>query len=228
MDHKTEAKQRPGALKVHPGDVFGHLKVIERAGSDKWGSSVWQCLCDCGKTVVIRGGHLTAGKSTSCGCSRGREGAEKSRQKNIRHGMKQTRLYRIWCAMKSRCLNQNNTKFEIYGGRGINVCDAWRGDFTAFYEWSMSHGYRDNLTIDRIDRDGNYCPENCRWVSQKVQQNNRSNNHIITANGQTKTISEWADKSGLSAKTIQTRLQRGWTEGLAATSPLGTRREKHE
>lgn len=225
MQDKKDTKQRPGALKVRPGDVFGHLTVIERAGSDKWGSSVWKCLCDCGKEKVVRGGHLTSGKSQSCGCSRRREGAIKIGQKNRTHGMRKTRLYRVWCAVKSRCSNPHNNRFKIYGGRGITVCEEWQR-FEPFRDWALANGYTDELTIDRKDHDANYCPENCRWASQKTQSNNRRNNHKITVDGETKTISEWAKRNGLSAKTIETRLQRGWPEKIAIFAPVGTRRNR--
>ena len=109
---------------------------------------------------------------------------------NYKHGLRNSRLFSIWSNVLTRCTNQNVPSYDRYGGRGIQICDEWRNDFKAFYDWSMSHGYRDDLTIDRIDNDGNYCPENCRWATCKQQSNNTSNCHYITIDGNTKSLRE--------------------------------------
>ena len=129
------------------------------------------------------------------------------------HGKRKTRLYRIWANMKTRCINPNDPHFERYGGRGITICDEWKNDFKAFYDWSMSHGYADNLTIDRIDNNGNYCPSNCRWVTVKVQNQNRRKRNVIsiTYNGETKSATEWARELNLGHDTIRQRYHKGWT-----------------
>ena len=146
---------------------------------------------------------------------------------NYRHGLCGTRLYTIWSDMKARCTNPNKAKYARYGARGITVCDEWMNSVQAFYDWAMANGYRDDLTIDRIDNDGNYCPENCRWTTQITQQNNRSSNHFITYEGQTLTIAEWARMTGISGDEIRDRIcRRGWEIGKALTTQLKTKEHR--
>lgn len=123
---------------------------------------------------------------------------------------KPPRLLNIWDAMKQRCYNKNNEAYSRYGGRGILVCEEWRNDSHAFREWAVSHGYRDDLTLDRVDVNGNYCPENCRWVTRKEQNNNRRDNHKLTLNGRTQSLPEWAEELGLTYGGLYSRLRRGW------------------
>lgn len=123
---------------------------------------------------------------------------------------KYTRLGSIYHNMKTRCTNPNYDKYKWYGGKGISVCDEWMNSYDAFEEWALSHRYADDLTLDRIDPNGNYCPENCRWVSRKEQANNRSSNHLLTFNGKTLTIQQWADETGLSHGCISQRINAGW------------------
>lgn len=130
---------------------------------------------------------------------------------NYKHGGKGTRLYSIWANMKTRCSNPKHMHFDRYGARGITVCDEWKNDFLKFYDWAMSHGYEDHLTIDRIDNDGNYEPSNCRWVSVKQQGLNRFSNLIVTINGVSKCLTEWCEEYGVNYKTVKDRLKRGWT-----------------
>ena len=126
------------------------------------------------------------------------------------HGLSYSRIYRIYLNMKDRCYNANALTYKHYGLKGVKVCDEWKDDFTSFYEWSMKNNYKDDLTLDRINPKGNYNPENCRWVNQKIQQNNRTNNHRITYKGQTKTIAEWGEYYGITPNTILTRVTRGF------------------
>lgn len=121
------------------------------------------------------------------------------------------RIYSIWHNMKSRCYYNKSDKYKYYGGRGITVCDEWRDSFKAFYAWAMANGYRDDLTIDRIDVDGNYEPSNCRWIDMLAQNNNTSKNHYITHNGETKTAAEWARQYGINRSLFTTRIRRGWS-----------------
>lgn len=130
---------------------------------------------------------------------------------NTKHGMKKSRLYNIWCNMKARCNNPNHTYYHCYGAKGISVCEEWV-DFASFSEWAIANGYSDTLTLDRIDPNLGYSPSNCRWVSMKTQENNRTNNKKITLNGVTHTVAEWADKIGVPYKTLYTRLfQLNWS-----------------
>lgn len=143
---------------------------------------------------------------------------------NYKHGYgtTQNRLYRIWANMKSRCYNPKASRFEHYGGKGVIICPEWLHSFQAFHDWAMSHGYSDELTIDRIDVNGNYEPGNCRWTLPKSQSNNLSVNRKITFDGVTRTLSEWATATGINRRTIAARLDlQGWTVEQALTIPVG-------
>ena len=149
---------------------FGKLTAI-RPQRTNTGLCGWLCRCDCGKETVVRTTALTSGHTKSCGCY-----AKHLRENGVphtTHGNKHSRLYRIWCGMKSRCCNPNVPFYKYYGGKGIAVCEEWQNDFQSFFGWSMANGYEDHLTIDRIDNDGNYEPSNCRWVSVAVQNRNK-------------------------------------------------------
>lgn len=134
--------------------------------------------------------------------------------------MSYTRIHRIWQAMKARCLNPNVKGYSNYGGRGIRVCDEWKNNFTVFYCWAMANGYTDELTIDRIDNNGNYCPTNCRWTTTKDQANNRRTCHTVTAFGRTQNIKQWAEEYCISAKLLRNRIVRDhWSPERALTTP---------
>lgn len=151
------------------GESFGRLTVIERCGSID-GHAAWLCKCICGNTTVVNGKWLRAGRTTSCGCYH----KEMLSKRSKTHGMTNTRLYRIWHDMKNRCFYEKDKHFKDYGGRGITVCAEWKNSFEKFSEWAIKNGYSDTLTIDRINNDGNYEPQNCRWATRKQQCENRA------------------------------------------------------
>lgn len=200
------------------GQRFGRLIVVDRAENDRHNKAMWLCRCDCGKDAVILGSSLNRGKTRSCGCLQ-KESASIQAKRNETHGMTGTRLYNIWLNMNARCFNKNHISYAYYGGRGIEVCDTWKDDAVAFRDWAIANGYRDDLTIDRIDANGPYSPENCRWISQKEQANNRRNNRIVSYGGESHTISEWSSITGIRKDTLRHRIDAGWSPDLLFTSP---------
>lgn len=185
------------------GQRFGKLVAVEPAFR-KNGAAYWLCACDCGNKKVIRLGDLSQGRTKSCGCWK----SFVSRTRAVTHGMTNTRLYNIWTGMKSRCENKNDKFYHRYGGRGIKVCESWKS-FDKFMEWAIPNGYDEVLKIDRINNDGDYEPENCKWSTQIEQSNNMCRNHLITFNGETMSLMEWHRKTGINYSTIRSRAQRG-------------------
>lgn len=193
---------------------FGRLVVVSRA-ENVGRTTRWNCLCDCGNLVIVRQPDLKARKTQSCGCLHREQLAER----NTVHGLSKTKLCDIWRSMKDRCNNPKNRAYKNYGGRGISICNEWLTDFKAFYDWAMANGYGDNKSIDRINVNGNYEPENCRWTDYKTQANNTRANHFVEYNGKTQTIAQWADECGIKQHTLIQRLRRGWTIEKALTTP---------
>lgn len=155
------------------GQRFGKLTVIAFAGVDENNKAEWKCRCDCGNEVIVTGGNLRSGNTTSCGCVHKKQLSERNSKLLTTHGMSKTRLYTIWTDMKQRCGNPNDKYYYLYGGRGISVCSEWKSNFKSFAEWALANGYQDNLSIDRIDNDKGYCSDNCRWATAKEQANNK-------------------------------------------------------
>ena len=199
------------------GQRFGRLVATTQTGKNKWGNPMWLCKCDCGEERIVNCHNLLRGHSKSCGCLQ-REATSKA---NSTHGMRSTRLYRTWAHMRDRCYNPKDKRYDQYGGRGIKVCEEWCNSFQAFYEWAMENGYSDDLTIDRIDVNGNYEPSNCRWETLKAQANNRSNNRLICIDGESLTLSQWLVKKNMKKETFYERLRRGWSEEKALLTPVG-------
>lgn len=204
------------------GKRFGRLTVLERAPNR--GKKVrWLCKCDCGNTAVVYASALKQGDTSSCGCYN----VEISTQRIIKHqaingsdGRSKTKLYWVWVAMRNRCNNPNNYSYGNYGGRGIRVCPEWDSSYDVFARWALSHGYSEGLSIDRIDNNGNYAPENCRWVSWKVQHRNQRVSKKISFDGKTKTLIEWSEETGISHGTLSARLRSGWPIERALTEPV--------
>lgn len=140
---------------------------------------------------------------------------------NYKHGGKHTRLYSIWCGMKRRCYNKNDSHYPRWGGRGIQICPEWLLDFSNFQLWALHNGYADNLTIDRINNDGNYCPANCRWVTVAEQNNNQRTNRLITYNGRTQNLKQWSEEFHINYGTLLSRLDDSkWSIEKAFTTPV--------
>lgn len=195
------------------GQRFGKLIVIRPLETDNRGYKHYLCQCDCGNQKEVSSRGLRRGSTKSCGCYR----SEISRNKAIRlldqttHGMSKTRLYHIYYGMKARCYNPNNHKYKNYGGRGITICDEWMNSFESFRDWSLANGYRDDLSIDRINSDGNYEPSNCRWADNITQENNRTNNTIYEYKNIFHTQKEWCELLGCNRSTITRAIKRGLT-----------------
>lgn len=205
------------AFKDLTGQKFGRLTVTSRAETGiehgKRKRTRWNCVCDCGTTVVVNADTLTRGIQVSCGCYQ----REMMSRKMKTHGKTDTKLYTLWSGMKRRCYSESCKEYRYYGGRGIVMCDEWRDSFSAFESWALSNGYdetavKGQCTIDRIDVNGIYSPYNCRFVDQQTQMNNVRSNHILEYNGERHTIAEWGRITGISPYKICNRVSRlGWT-----------------
>ena len=214
----NEMTARARKFKDLTGMRFGRLSVLELSPDRTCGKATWICRCDCGNVTKVIGRNLTTGDTKSCGCYR-RE--RDHGNENVKHGgsSKKERLYRIWRGMKQRCNNPNATGFSRYGGRGITVCDEWKNNYSAFREWALSHGYADDLTIDRIDNDKDYFPDNCQWATKAQQVRNRApytqpnyNRKLYSIKGITRTAQEWSEEIGISQNAFYKRILKGWSD----------------
>ena len=204
------------------GKKFGKLIVIGFAGyyprHDGRNDAYFNCTCDCGNDNIIsvKASSLKNGNTKSCGCL----AAQIIKGLNRTHGKSDTRLYSIWCRMKQRCNNPNTSESKYYHDKGIRVCKEWDSSFEAFEKWALENGYGDSLTIDRINSEDGYCPENCRWVDKKEQTRNREVTRFITFDGKTLTPYEWERETGIKAKTILKRIDcLGWSVEDALSKP---------
>ncbi len=184
------------------GKRFSKLVVKECAGRDKHGKAIWRCICDCGNENIIVGSDLRRGHTISCGHA-----------KNLKHGMARTKnlhpLYKLWVGMKQRCTNPKATAYKDYGGRGIAVCERWRNSFENFL--ADMEERPEGTSLNRIDNDGGYSPDNCKWATKVEQGKNQRNNRMLTFEGRTMCLSEWARELDIDRKTIRDRLNRGWS-----------------
>ena len=207
-----------GAFIDITGNRYGNLTVIKRA-PNRGKQTMWLCSCDCGNTVVVAGGHLKSGHTKSCGCLQGDLCGDKN--PNYKHGGTSTKLYYTFNNMLRRCYEETNDHFQYYGGRGIGVCDEWRNNFKAFMEWALSNGYTDHLTIDRIDVNRDYSPDNCRWCTYAEQALNRTDNRYLTYDGKTMTMKEWSDAFNIPYRALNSRINKyNWSVEKALTTPL--------
>lgn len=188
------------------GKKFGKLEVISLADTNTR-KTYWVCKCECGNLKNVRSDSLICGAIQSCGCLKKKQDLI-NLTSNHSHKQSKTRLYQTWQGMKARCYNKHNSRYHRYGGKGITVCDEWKNDFISFCNWANENGYSNKLTIDRIDNNKNYSPENCRWVDTKTQCNNRDTNIKITIGNATKTLTEWCEIFMLDYKKIYARYYR--------------------
>ncbi len=201
------------------GQRFNKLTALEVASRSP---TKWLCQCDCGRQTVVSSASLRRGKTKSCGCHRRTEIANRTRKHGDSHRAPE---HRAWCKMLARCRNPNDNVFHHYGGRGIRVCDAWSHSYEAFLR---DMGRRPSLahSLDRVDVNGDYEPSNCRWATKVEQMRNTRDNHVLTHQGVSATLAEWAERTGINSRTLQTRVSRGWPAADALTRPVDVRRRK--
>jgi hypothetical protein len=203
------------------GNVYGRLTVIKEIGR-KRGAVLFLCHCKCGNDVEETGGDLRTGRVNSCGCLK----SEMRIEENTTHGLRKHRLYSIHRGMITRCYYEKSEYFSDYGGRGIVICREWlnsENGFINFYNWAISNGYDETLTLDRINVNGNYEPENCRWATIEQQSLNKRNTRYIIIEGEKKTLKEWCNIFNIKYKTALYRVNNGWDEIKAVTTPAKTK-----
>jgi hypothetical protein len=196
------------------GQKFGRLKVLTEAPRHPGKVKKWRCLCDCGTQKDVATYQLISGRTQSCGCIR----REQMIKRNTIHGKTNTQVYTSWSGIIQRCNNPKNHKYPLYGGRGITVCETWL-NFANFLQ-DMGEPPTSNHSIDRIDVNQGYFPENCRWATIKEQSRNRRDCHYIEYNGEVKTLTDWAELAGIPRYTLHDRLKRGWTIEKSLTAPV--------
>lgn len=203
------------------GKKIGRLTVLSVSKPYIWHGKIFdyfmRCRCDCGKEVDVRRCRLTVHNPTnSCGCIQ----TEILIARNSRHSLSNTVLYSRYLKIKNRCYNPNCKSYKNYGGRGIRMCDEWFKSFETFYKWAINNGFRKELTIDRIDNDGDYSPGNCRWVTTKVQNYNKRSNRFYTYNGKTLSIIQWGHELGGGQNLVKDRIDKlGWDIERALSTP---------
>lgn len=190
------------------GTRYGRLKVIDFSHFSKDKKrTFWKCRCDCGSEVIVRADQLKNGHTKSCGCYN--KDVVRNGRFAVTHDKSKTRIYHIYTGMKTRCYNPNCSNYKDYGGRGIGICKEWLDDFQKFYDWAVANGYEDDLSIDRINPNGDYSPSNCRWATDIEQMNNTRRNHYISHNGERKSLKQWSEDIGFSYEKVKARMARG-------------------
>ena len=208
------------------GSLFTRLTVTGLVGRNKQQNIIWECLCSCGNKTKATTADLRSGNTRSCGCLQKEKATIHLLSISVTHGLskdingKKTRLFRIWTGIKTRCFNEHDKAFKNYGGRGISLCSEWL-NFESFHNWAVENGYLDTLSIERKDTNGDYMPDNCTWVTAKVQANNRRGNRLIEYRGKTQTMAQWSNQYEISIATLFSRLERGWSIEKALIAPIG-------
>lgn len=203
---------KPASLE---GQKFNRWTVIEKVGMTKHNKVLWRCRCDCGNESTVWTQALTSGHSKSCGCLK--------IELLTKHGKLNTKIWQVWKGMKRRCKDKSFSSYKNYGGRGVTYCKEWE-NFIPFYEWSIENGYKEGLSLDRIDNNGNYEPSNCRWATRAVQNRNKRSNIYITYNGETKILRDWEKYFGMNKGTLRARInQYGWSIEKAFNTPVNRR-----
>lgn len=207
--------------KIKVGEKYGRLTVIENLHP----KSEVVCRCECGTIKTLKAWDVYSLNTRSCGCLL----TEHRKRLRYKHGWSETRLFNIWENMRARCYCKTNKVYKWYGGKGIKICDEW-SEFIPFKDWAMLHGYTDDLTIDRINPDGDYEPLNCRWITKKEQQRNKTNSHYIEYKGEKKTVAEWAEILGMPYCTLHSRIGKkcNWDIEKAFTTPVKGRKNKND
>lgn len=207
--------------KVRVGTRFERLVVVSEAYFKPYGKypprRICPCRCDCGAELEVWANGLLSGNTKSCGCLH----KERTIAAVTTHGEKHSKLYNVWCGMKDRCGNPKNKRYSRYGGRGITICGQWISDFAEFRGWANAHGYREDLTIERLNVDGNYEPGNCTWIPMTDQAKNRTSRHDVSAFGETKSLQDWLGdpRCAVVRLTLHSRLKAGWNPEIAITKP---------
>lgn len=207
--HREYLQERKSPDTDFTGKKIGKITVIELDRVEN-GVHYWACKCECGDEIELRGVNLERGLTKSCGCS--------NTVGKRTHGLAGTPIYNVWNGMRSRCKHEGHINYENYGGRGITFCDKWN-TFDGFYE-DMGNGYKEGLTLERIDPNGNYEPSNCKWATPAEQQNNKTNNHVLTIFGEELTLAEASQKYKIPYNTLKRRIYKGWTHEDAVTKPI--------
>lgn len=192
------------------GQKYGRLTVEETARVPGKTSIYWKCRCDCGNVVVVLPYKLIKGTTKSCGCYKRDNRTAMNKTDKVKHGGRNERLYGIWRGMKQRCYCTTCKDYPRWGGRGISVCPEWKDNYSVFREWAHNNGYAENLTIDRTDPDGNYCPDNCRWITNEDQQRNRKDAIEIEWDGEKMKLSDWCIRYGVKYVTANKAYHNGW------------------
>lgn len=204
-------------ITIDTGTRFGRLTVLHEAPRGPRGHTQSVCQCECGKVVTVTNSRLVSGHTRSCGCLV----AETSKLLNLQHGESASRLHHIWSGMKNRCFNSGSPAYKWYGGRGIIVYKPWVESYKVFARWAKTHGYKDDLTLDRIDSNGNYEPANCRFIPLVQQATNRRTNRLVTYKGETLCLEQWARKTGINSGGLHSRIfDLHWPVRFAFTEPV--------